>query len=512
MAVNVQRAAASDGGLRRIRSLRPEGALVRCATESSEILIPRVPALHLRTSDALRTEGPDSPVHEFLAALSDRRHNSKQLYFGRIGYATQPKSDKREEFFVRAEVLETGLGIRALHLANAAVTDYFYRLGQKPGEPTLYDILKVTRTASPADLRLSYRLRRIELETSEAGKIDLQRTERAFNLLAHPELRSCYDALLQDPNAPAAFPYGAFGQCVVAGELAADGNTFFVRRILAYLPNQCQRQFRAPLRRIEYLNEHAVYRDSRRRAEVYIDRTLLPIGWDPSWNQWRHLIGPKIGIAGTFVESGKYRLCGGEWRLVQWQTALPSRLAIALPANIETSLASARRANRRFGEFHDGIARVRIRLEREPIDEGELTSLSRSLGIPDDFDIAQFCWKPDYDPYFYQELKKRSQNVYFFRNEFLFQLPRAIIAEVPQLGHATYIFALPADVGAFVRRYSQMTRDDIRKNRGNAADQLGFIGRIMHGGGPRSWLRDLRARIGEPLDCPANVVDHKMAV
>ena len=282
MAVNVQRAAASDGGLRRIRSLRPEGALVRCATESSEILIPRVPALHLRTSDALRTEGPDSPVHEFLAALSDRRHNSKQLYFGRIGYATQPKSDKREEFFVRAEVLETGLGIRALHLANAAVTDYFYRLGQKPGEPTLYDILKVTRTASPADLRLSYRLRRIELETSEAGKIDLQRTERAFNLLAHPELRSCYDALLQDPNAPAAFPYGAFGQCVVAGELAADGNTFFVRRILAYLPNQCQRQFRAPLRRIEYLNEHAVYRDSRRRAEVYIDRTLLPIGWDPS--------------------------------------------------------------------------------------------------------------------------------------------------------------------------------------------------------------------------------------
>ena len=52
----------------------------------------------------------------------------------------------------------------------------------------------------------------------------------------------------------------------------------------------------------------------------------------------------------------------------------------------------------------------------------ELTALSRSLGIPADFDIAQFCWKPDYDPYFYQELKKRSQNVYFFRDEFVFQL------------------------------------------------------------------------------------------
>ena len=490
MQVDLQRAAASDGGLRRICSFRPEGALVRCTTDSSEILIPCVPASHLRTSDVLWTGGPHSPVREFLAAPSSRHNNSKQLYFGRIGYAARPKSDKRDEFFVRAEVLESGLGIRALHLSNAAVSDYFYRLGQKPGEPTLYDILKVTRTASPADLRLSYRLRRIELETSEACKLDLQRTERAFNLLAHPELRSCYDALLQDPNAPAAFPYGGFGQCVVAGELAADGNTFFVRRILAYLPNQCQRQFRAPLRRIEYLNKYALYRDGRRKAEVYLDRTLLPISWDPTWNQWKHLIGANIGIAGTFVESGEYRLCGGVWRLIQWQTALPSRLFITLPANTETSLASARRAYRRFGEFHDGIERIRIRLDREPLDEVELTALSRSLGIPADFDIAQFCWKPDYDPYFYQELKKRSQNVYFFRDEFVFQLARAIVAEIPQLGHATYIFAIPADVGAFVRRYSQMTRDDIRKNRGNVADQLGFIGRIMHGGGPRKWLRD----------------------
>ena len=395
MQIDGQRGAASDCNRQRIRTLRQEGALVRCATDCSEILIPRGPASFLRTADAIWIGGPDSPVREFLAASSSRRHNSKQLYFGQIGYASQPKSDKRDEFFVRAEVLESGLGIRALHLSNAAVSDYFYRLGQKPGGPTLYDILGVTRTASPADLRLSYRLRRIELETSETAKLDLQRAERAFNVLAHPELRSCYDGLLQDPNSPALFPYGGFGQCVVAGEMTADGQTFFVRRILSYLPDQRQRQFRAPLRRIEYRNEYALYRDSRRKAEVYIDRALLPVGWDPTWNQWRHLIGPKIGIAGAFVESGKYRLFNGEWRLVQWQTALPSRLSLDLPANTEDALASARRTYRRLGEYHDAIERIKVRLSREPLDESELHSLSRSLGIPADFEIAQFCWKPE---------------------------------------------------------------------------------------------------------------------
>ena len=167
--------------------------------------------------------------------------------------------------------------------------------------------LRTRPTATPADLRLSYRICRLEHESDSAAKPETRGAERAFNLLAHPDLRSCYDALLQDPDAPALFPYGGFGQCVVSGELAEDGNTFFVRRLLSYLPDQRQRQFRAPLRRIDYLDGCALYRDSRRKAEVYIDPSLLPLGWDPTWNQWKHLVATKIGITATFVESGKYR-------------------------------------------------------------------------------------------------------------------------------------------------------------------------------------------------------------
>jgi hypothetical protein len=74
------------------------------------------------------------------------------------------------------------------------------------------------------------------------------------------------------------------------------------------------------------------------------------------------------------------------------------------------------------------------------------------------------------------------------------------VAEVPQLGHATYIFAKAGDVREFVNKYATTCRDDIRKNRGNVAQQLGFIARVMHGGNPRRWECTLRARIGESVD------------
>jgi hypothetical protein len=211
-------------------------------------------------------------------------------------------------------------------------------------------------------------------------------------------------------------------------------------------------------------------------------------------------VATKIGVTATFVESGKYRLRGGEWDLVRWETALPSRLCVTVPSDAQKSLDDARRLYRRFGEYHDAIEQVQTRLQREPLDQRELGDLCRRLGIPADFDIAHFCWKPDYDPYYYQQLKKRSQNVYLFRDEYIFDCRAAIVAEVPQLGHATYVFAKAGDVHEFVNKYAATSRDDIRKNRGNVAQQLGFIARVMHGSNPRRWNRDLRAWIGETPD------------
>jgi hypothetical protein len=334
------------GPVLRIRGLQLDGPSVRCATDGDDILVPRVPASYLRPGDDVRVGASSSPIRECLATQNGLRRKARQLYFGRIGYVAQPKADKRNEYLRScrsprkrpwhslASSTEQRRTRLLLLFHPDATREETSRHSTNPAHAA---------TATPADLRLSYRICRLEHESESAAKPEVRSAERAFNLLAHPDLRSCYDALLRDPDAPAVFPYGGFGQCVVSGELAEDGNTFFVRRLLSYLPDQRQRQFRAPLRRIEYFDGCALYRDSRRKAEVYIDPSLLPLGWDPTWNQWKHLVATKIGVTASFVQSGKYRHKNGEWDLVRWETALPSRLSVTVPADAQKCLAEARR-------------------------------------------------------------------------------------------------------------------------------------------------------------------------
>src|SRR5689334_5270694 len=146
--------------------------------------------------------------------IQHRAQRPNELYFGSIGYAAQPKADKRGEYFVRAEVPESRLGLKQVHVRNEAVRDYFYFANRRrPGceEQTLYDLLGTAHSSSPTNRRLAWKVRSLELETTHQTRDLLRLIERAFNLLAHPELRSCYNSLLLDTDAPALFPFGGFG-------------------------------------------------------------------------------------------------------------------------------------------------------------------------------------------------------------------------------------------------------------------------------------------------------------
>src|SRR5260370_28271640 len=82
---------------------------------------------------------------------------------------------------------------------------------------TLYAVLQAALSASPAELRLAFKLRDLELRASRAPKNECRALERAFNILAQEELRACYDALLKDSLAPAIFPYGGLSPPPFAG-------------------------------------------------------------------------------------------------------------------------------------------------------------------------------------------------------------------------------------------------------------------------------------------------------
>lgn len=430
----------------------------------------------------------------------------RELYLASVGYAAAPKRDKRDRFFVAAQVREGNLGIISICLPCKLLREHFYRLpvsADASGAKTLYDVLQIRPTASLADLRLASQLRMLELNSDASTHGEYVAVERAFNILACRELRACYDALLADREAPALFPYGGFGTLLVAGERSRDGGTFFAHRIIAFVPECRSRRFRALLRTCDFFEDFAVYRDARRQLQIELDPALLRIAWDATWNRWKHLLGVKMEVEATFVRSGKYRLIGNEWKLITWETALPSRLSVELPTDIDAQLEAARRHYRHLGQYRKFLDGLRAQIERRPVERAELERMCATLRLPGDVDVAQISWHPDYDSFFYRQLARRARRIYLFRDEYIFDLEKAVVAEIPQMGHASYVFSKPPHMDQFLALYAQVTKDDIRRNRGNAAEELGFLGRVVHGTNPRSWLREIKQRVGEKTDFAA---------
>jgi curved DNA-binding protein CbpA len=434
------------------------------------------------------------------------RHNPEErrqdVFQAQIRYVSLPRKDKRDNLFVSAEVPGSRMGVSAINLRCEALRDYFYVANRSrpwDRQASFYELLRVNPKVSPTELRLAFKLLKLELHAARAPDGDIRTAERAFNILAHPELRACYDALLNDSSSPTVFPYGGFGSLVVAGDRSRDGPMFYASRILSFLPERKFRYFRAPLRRVEFHNDHAIYRDSRRKLEVFFDQASLPLFWDSSWNQWKHLLGAKVGINATFIQSGKYQYRGDAWHLVNWETALPSRIEAALPANIAEQIAQAHETHHRFGQFSEALEHIRARIESAPTERADLQKMCLVAGIPGDFDIALINWKPEYEGFYYKQLCKRARHVYLFRSEYIFDCEAAVLVEVPQPGHATYLFSKPANMREFLAIYSRAAREEILQNRGNIAERLGFLGRFIHGRNPQTWLKELRTHLSEPL-------------
>ena len=60
-----------------------------------------------------------------------------------------------------------------------------------PSQPTFYYLLRLPEDVTSKELRLGYRLRRMELQKENASKADLATIERAYNMLADPSIRGC---------------------------------------------------------------------------------------------------------------------------------------------------------------------------------------------------------------------------------------------------------------------------------------------------------------------------------
>ncbi len=489
----------------RIDTLVRQQKAISCVFENrSKVLLPLLFANHIAVGDEITLPIPPGNAAGAEIMVKGASPGARRsIYLVPIEHATQPKLDKRDQSFVPAQVRNGNLGISSVFLPCETVREYFYGLGDsKNGSvpATLYRTLLIGTSASLAEMRVAFKLRSLELKTIGAARAEYVKVERAFNILGHPELRAHYDNLLTDPEIPAIFPYGGVGSLLVAGDRSRNDETFFARHILAFVPDQLHRRFHLPLRNCEFYADKALCRDVRRKLDLWLDPALVHISWDPNWNRWKHLLSSKIEVEGIFVRNSRYQGRGSDLKFVDWEIGLPSRLAVKLPADFQQDIENARSLYCRFGQYSRALDQIRLCLEHKAVERKDLTRMCSELGVPGDFDIAQISWRPDYDPFFYRELSRYARHVYFFRDEYIFEVERAVVVETSQLGHASYVFAKPRSMESFLALYTTISKEQIRRNRDNVGERLGFLGRVIHGTNPRAWVKEVLQRVGGRID------------
>src|SRR5580700_5776325 len=91
----------------RVTRLQPDGSAIRCLfSDDKSLPLPCFLASFINPADQIEFDPTAAdPAREFrLLQASGRR--SHDIYFASIGCVTQPKADKRNEYFVRTEVAD----------------------------------------------------------------------------------------------------------------------------------------------------------------------------------------------------------------------------------------------------------------------------------------------------------------------------------------------------------------------------------------------------------------------
>src|SRR5712691_5454551 len=160
----------------------------------SKVTLSSLLAAHIAPADDISFPLTVTAATEIYVTKNSLTGSRRDVYQASIRYVSQPKKDKRDQFFVSAEVHPANLGISSIFIPCEVLREYFYRIPRTDASsdhPTLYDVLHIPSTASLAELRVSFKLRQLELHAARASRSEHVLIERAFNIVGNPELRAC---------------------------------------------------------------------------------------------------------------------------------------------------------------------------------------------------------------------------------------------------------------------------------------------------------------------------------
>jgi hypothetical protein len=179
--------------------------------------------------------------------------------------------------------------------------------------------------------------------------------------------------------------------------------------------------------------------------------------------------------------------------------AIPEHAGRTEPSSVAPRFEAARTLWEHFHPHADIVALLRARLEQEAIEAQQAAEWCHAQGVRPPIEARWVNWGPDYEECFYRELAARARAVYLFRNEYLFVLDQTVISEIPEAGHASYIFRPNTSLDAFLGSYTQTTRHAIRTEPKTARKRLGYIGRIPHLKDLSAWIARFEGTVANPV-------------
>ena len=204
------------------------------------------------------------------------------------------------------------------------------------------------------------------------------------------------------------------------------------------------------LRRCEFFADRVVCRDPRRKLEVWLDAKMLPgLDWDLTWNPWKHWLRSRIEVEATFVQTAEYRPVKDAWVLRKQLIALPSRLQVKMPDGIAEYVQQARAMHALLGQHAELLRKIRAECEKAPVEHTQIQAWFDAAGAWAELKPQHVNWRPEYEEFNFEKLRRRSLRWFVFRDEYLFVWRNVVLAEIPASGHATYLFAPRADLNVF---------------------------------------------------------------
>ncbi|MBV9082256.1 MAG: hypothetical protein JOZ62_06255 [Acidobacteriaceae bacterium] len=419
-----------------------------------------------------------------------------------ITAAAPPKRDRRGHGFVMLDATAAQHGVSKVLATAAQIRDYFFapeRSAQWTQQPSWFEVLRVRKNSTPAEIRLAYRVRMLELKTNATeSKCSIHaQLARGLQILLDPELRRQYLLLLEDPDTIVAFPPWTVGSLRALGQ--KKGDLFLVRDFVSFFPRTEERNVRLSLRRFRFTGPEAIYRDARKRILIHFDSSLLLMQWTDEWNTWAHLALGSVTVKAIFWQQTRFRRTENGFQPRIWSQPFQSTLALQNPSSVAPRFETARAFWDHFHPHADVVALLRARLEQEAIEAQQAAEWCHTHGVRPPVEARWINWEPDYEEVFYRELAARARAVYLFRNEYLFVFDQTVISEIPQPGHASYIFRRNTSLDAFLRSYAQTTRHAIRTEPKNARTSLGYAGRIPHLKDLSVWIEKIARTVASPV-------------